>query len=215
MKVSREIKTAILVIAAIALFIWGYSFLKGRDLFTNYKTLYVKYKNVEGLVMGAPVTINGLSIGKVTGIELDNKTAMITVEMQINTDFPISKSSIAEIYAGSILTGGKQLAILPNPTDAALAEDGDFLKPSSKLDLTDALAGQLEPLKDKVTKLLDNANLMLENINDILSKKSKDDLKNALAKYINEYLEPVRKHFETDQKAQSLKEQVDSFQVTR
>ncbi len=57
MKLSREIKTAILVISAILLFIWGYSFLKGRDLFTNYKTFYVEYDNVEGLTMSSPVTI--------------------------------------------------------------------------------------------------------------------------------------------------------------
>ena len=180
MKLSREIKTAILVIAAIALFIWGYSFLKGKDLFTNYKTLYVEYKNVEGLVISAPVTINGLTIGKVNSIEINNKTAVVLVEMQINTDFPISKSSVAEIYSPSAL-GGKQLAIIPNPADPVLAVDGDHLKSSSKLGLTDALATQLEPLKDKITKLLDNANLMLESVNDILDKKSKEDLKNSIA----------------------------------
>ncbi len=180
MKLSREIKTAILVIAAIALFIWGYSFLKGKDLFTNYKTLYVEYKNVEGLVISAPVTINGLTIGKVNSIKINNKTGAIAVEMQINTDFPISKSSIAEIYSPSAL-GGKQLSIIPNTLDSVLAQDGDFLKPSSKLGLTDELASQLEPLRDKITKLLDNANLMLENVNQILDKKSKDDLKNSMA----------------------------------
>lgn len=180
MKISREIKTAILVIAAILLFIWGYSFLKGRDLFTNYKTLYVQYENVEGLVIGAPVTINGLTVGKVTAIEIDNKTALIKVEMQIKSDFPISKTSIAEIYAPSAL-GGKQLSIIPDTKNPTLAEDGDQLKPSSKLGLTDALAGQLEPLKDKIVKLLDNANTMLESINDILDQQSKDDLKKSIA----------------------------------
>lgn len=180
MRLSREIKTAILVIAAILLFIWGYSFLKGKDLFTNYKTLYVEYQNVEGLVIGAPVTINGLNVGKVTAIEIDKKTALILVEMQVKTDFPISKTSIAEMYAPSAL-GGKQLAIIPDVSNPAQAQDGDKLKPSSKLGLTDALAGQLEPLKDKITKLLDNANTMLENINDILDQKSKDDLKNSIA----------------------------------
>ncbi len=180
MKLSREIKTAILVIAAIALFIWGYGFLKGKDLFTNYKTLFVEYKNVEGLVIAAPVTINGLSIGKVNAITLNNQTGNILVEMQINTDFPISKSSIAEIYAPSAL-GGKQLAIISNIEDKNLAVDGDFLKPAIKLGLTDAIAEQLEPLKDKITKLLDNANIMLESVNDILDEKSKADLKNSLA----------------------------------
>ena len=41
------------------------------------------------------------------------------------------------------------------------------------------------------------------------------DLKNTCAKYINELLEPIRKHFETNKKAKKLKEQVDSFEVTR
>ena len=180
MKLSREIKTAILVIAAIALFIWGYSFLKGKDLFTNYKTFYVEYKNVEGLVISAPVTINGLTVGKVNSININNKTADILVEMQINTDFPISKTSVAEIYAPSAL-GGKQLAIIPDTSNPVLAVDGDYLKSSSKLGLTDELASQLEPLRDKITKLLDNANIMLESVNDILDKKSKEDLKNSIA----------------------------------
>jgi tyrosyl-tRNA synthetase len=41
------------------------------------------------------------------------------------------------------------------------------------------------------------------------------DLKNTCAKYINEMLEPVRKHFETDKKAKELKKQLDSFSITR
>lgn len=180
MKLSREIKTAILVISAILLFIWGYSFLKGKDLFTDYKTLYVEYQNVEGLVIGAPVTINGLAVGKVSAIRLNNKTAMILVEMQIKSDFPISKTSVSEIYSPSAL-GGKQLSIIPDTKNPNPAVDGDFLKPSIKLGLTDAIAEQLEPLKDKITKLLDNANVMLVSINDILDEKSKADLKNSIA----------------------------------
>lgn len=41
------------------------------------------------------------------------------------------------------------------------------------------------------------------------------DLKNTVAKYINELLVPVRQHFEKDKKAKKLYEQVKSFQVTR
>ena len=186
MKLSREIKTAILVISAILLFIWGYSFLKGRDLFTDYKTLFVEYKNVEGLTVSAPVTINGLNIGKVNSISIKNDTGAIVVEMQINSDFPISKSSIAEIYAPSPI-GGKQLAILPNYEDKVLAVDGDYLKSSSKLGLTDELAKQIEPLKDKIEKLLGNANVMLVNVNQVLDAKSKENLRNSLAN-LNEIL---------------------------
>jgi phospholipid/cholesterol/gamma-HCH transport system substrate-binding protein len=185
LRLSREIKTAILVIASILLFIWGYSFLKGKDLFTNYKTFFVEYENVEGLVMSAPVTINGLSIGKVNSIAINNQTGKIRVELQINSDFPIKKSSKAEIYAPNPI-GGKQIAILPG-VDGGDAVDGDFLVSSSKLGLTDELAKQIEPLKEKITKLLDNANVMLENVNEVLDAKSKENLRNSLAN-LNETL---------------------------
>lgn len=179
MKLTRELKTAILVIASIALFIWGYSFLKGKDLFSHYKTLYVEYNNVEGLEKSAPVSINGLTIGKVSGITIDPETAKIRVELQINTDFPIRSSSKAEIYAPSPI-GGKLIAILPGKEGAEVA-DGATLEASEKLGLTDELAKQIEPLKDKVVKLLDNANAMLENINQVLDASSKEHLRNSLA----------------------------------
>ena len=41
------------------------------------------------------------------------------------------------------------------------------------------------------------------------------DLKNALAEYINKYLEPVRQHFLQDLTAKKLKEEVEGFSVTR
>lgn len=180
MKLTKEIKTAILVIASILLFIWGYSFLKGRDLLTDYKTLYAQYDNVEGLVVSAPVTINGLVVGKVSKINIENTTGKLVVELQIKSDFPISKSSVAQIYDSGLISG-RQISIIPNYQDKSLAETGEFLKSSNKLALTDALAGQIEPLKDKLVKLLDNANVMLTNVNEVLDAKSKQNLRNTLA----------------------------------
>lgn len=179
MKLSKEIKTAVLVLASITLFIWGYSYLKGKDLLTNYKVLYVQYDNVEGLTVSSPITISGLNVGKVSKITIDNTSGKVTVEMQISSDFPIKKSSVAEIYAPSPI-GGKQIAILPGK-DGADAVTGDTLISSSKLGLTDEVAKQIVPLKDKITKLLDNANVMLENVNQVLDAKTKENLKNSLA----------------------------------
>lgn len=41
------------------------------------------------------------------------------------------------------------------------------------------------------------------------------DVKNTVAKHIDELIQPVRKHFESNSKARELKELVESFQVTR
>ncbi|SHF16322.1 phospholipid/cholesterol/gamma-HCH transport system substrate-binding protein [Flavobacterium fontis] len=179
MKLTRELKTAILVIASILLFIWGYSFLKGKDILSKQRVLYVVYDNVEGLEKSAPVTINGLTIGKVSAVTLDNETAKITVELQINTDFPIKEGSKAEIYAPSPI-GGKQIAIIP-ATSGNLVPDGGQLVPATKLGLTEEIARQIEPLKVKVLKLLDNTNAMMENINQVMDASTKENLRQSLA----------------------------------
>lgn len=179
MKVSREIKTAILVLISILLFIWGYSFLKGKNLFDASTKLFVVYENVAGLVPSAPVTLNGLTIGKVHAITI-NPEGKLVVELHITNDFPIAKSSIAEIY-DSGLVGGRQIAIKPNFQDKNVAQSGDYLQASSKLGLTDALAQQLEPLQAKIQQLLENANVLFTSVNGILDQKTQQNLKSSIA----------------------------------
>ena len=156
MRITREIKTAILVIASILLFIWGYSFLKGSDLLSNYKTFYVQYDNVEGLVNSAPVTINGLNVGKVSKIEFLDRTGKIQVELQIKSDFTFSKSSLASIYEPGLI-GGKQIMITPNFADTSIAESGITLQGDIKPGLTTLVAQRLTPLQEKVEKMVVSA----------------------------------------------------------
>lgn len=180
MKITREIKTAILVIASILLFIWGYSFLKGRDLFTNYKTFYVEYESVEGLAASAPVTLNGLVIGKVNSITINENTGILLVELQLKTDFPISKSSTASIYEPGFI-GGKQIAINPNFNDKTLAVDGQKLVGTTKLGLTDKVGDKLAPLQEKLEKVMANTDKLLSGINNVLDKNGQENLKVSLA----------------------------------
>ena len=180
MKITREIKTAILAIASILLFIWGYSFLKGRDLLTDYKILYVEYINVEGLSKSAPVTINGLVIGKVHSIIINNNTGKLLVELQIKSDFPISKSSIVNIYEPGLI-GGKQIQIIPNLADKSIAASGSYLQGGVKAGLTELVAEKLTPLQEKVEKMVVSADSLLTNLNKIVDSKTKENLKNSIS----------------------------------
>ena len=191
MKISREIKTAILVIASILLFIWGYSFLKGQNLFNNHKVLFVEYDNVEGLATSAPVTISGKIIGKVNTITL-NKNGMLLLELQINdNNFPIQKSSIAQIYEPGFI-GGKQIAIIPNYKDSKLAVSGDFLKSDVKLGLMSSVGEKLVPTQQKIDKLLIDADDLMTNLNGVLDAQTKQNLKNSIAQ-LNQTLTEVNK----------------------
>ncbi len=180
MKITREIKTAVLVIASILLFIWGYSFLKGTDLFTDYKTLYVQYDNVEGLAAAAPVTINGLVVGKVNSITLQHATGKLIVELQIKSDFPISKSSLVNIYEPGLI-GGKQIQIVPNFEDKTLAKSGDYLNGRIVPGLTSLVGEKLTPLQEKIERMVVSTDTLITNLNSVLDAKTKANLKSSLA----------------------------------
>lgn len=180
MKLSREIKTAILVISSILLFIWGYSYLKGKDIFTNYKTIYVEYDNVEGIVKSASVTLNGLVVGSITNISINEKTGKILVELQLKTNFPISKSSKAAIYEPGFIAG-KQIAIYPNFDDKTIIVDGDTLQGEITAGITESLKEKLIPLQEKFEKLILNVDNLMTGFNNVLDKKAQEDLKIGLS----------------------------------
>mgnify|MGYP003601527303 FL=1 len=180
MKITREIKVAVLVILSIVLFYWGFVFLKGRNLFDNSNKLYAVYDNVAGLVVSAPVTINGLNIGKVNSIEMlpDGK---MKVELVItNEQIQTAKSSIAQIMDSGLI-GGREIAIINNFSDKNYTESGDTLQTSAKLGLTAELANQIGPVKDKVEILLENANKLIESLNATLDATTQQKLKSAIA----------------------------------
>jgi len=180
MKITKEIKVAVLVILSIVLFYWGFAFLKGKNLFDSSTKLYAVYDNVAGLVVAAPVTINGLNIGKVNTIEMmpdgKMKVELVITNEQIN----IAKSSIAQIMDSGLI-GGREIAIINNFSDTNYTQSGDILKTSNKLGLTDELANQIGPVKDKVEVLLENANKLIANLNATLDASTQQKLKASIA----------------------------------
>ena len=105
MKLSREIKTAFLVIGGILLFVFGFSFLKGKSFFEKDKIIYTVYDEVEGLVEGAKVTINGLVIGKIMKIDFLPNTTRILITMSVRNELDFSPQSEAILYEAGLIGG--------------------------------------------------------------------------------------------------------------
>jgi phospholipid/cholesterol/gamma-HCH transport system substrate-binding protein len=180
LKLSREVKTGILAIGAILLFIFGYSFLKGTNLLENHRTFYVKYQNVEGLAKSAPVTINGLKVGKVTNIGFANKTGGLVVEFTVEQDFDFSRNSLARIYSSGLI-GGKSLGIFPEYDQANIAKSGDTLKGEIEKGMLDAMTERLGPLEAKVQSTLGLVDTLLINMADVIDEDTRINLKKTIA----------------------------------
>jgi phospholipid/cholesterol/gamma-HCH transport system substrate-binding protein len=184
LKITKEIKTGILALFAILLLIYGYSFLKGSDLFSKERTFYVSYDNVAGLTVSAPVTINGYVVGKVKKIEFENDLGGLLVSFSVNKDFNFSKSSIVRIYSTSVI-GGNALAIIPIISKDNIAVDGDVLKGEIEKGMLESLTSGIKPLENRIYTTLSGLDSLLSNFNSVLNEETKNNLKNAIGSLTN------------------------------
>ena len=181
MKLSKEIKTAILVISGIFLFVFIFNYLKGENVFDSSKKISAIYDNVEGLAPSAAVTINGHAIGKVQSIKFKGDgSGLLRVTMLISDDFPFSINSKAQLYEAGLI-GGKAIAIIPAFDSSALVQSGDVLSSTVKPGLTDLVNQRLSPLQEKIETMMVSADQLLKNLNDVFDVKTKDNIKLSIA----------------------------------
>lgn len=181
MKISREVKTALLVISGIVLLIFGFNYLKGHNLLDSSRIFYTEYDNVEGLTPSMPVTINGLVIGKVESITFKGDgSAKPKVELWIDSDYEFSKNSKAELYEAGLI-GGKAVAILPAFDGAENAKSGDYLNGTVKAGLSELVNQKLTPLQENLGGALRSADSILRKINKVFDEQTQERLKNSIA----------------------------------
>ncbi len=179
MKVSREVKSALLVLGGIALFIYGFSFLKGTSIFKKGKTIHAVYDEVEGLVSGAKVSINGLSVGKVSRIDFLPSTTKILVTMDVREELEISTESTAMLYETGLI-GGKAIALIPLFDKNNILKYGDTLKTKVKPGLTELINRQIEPLQAKIESMLSSADSLFAGVSNVLDNDTQNNMKNTL-----------------------------------
>ena len=181
MKISREVKTAVLVISGILLFIFLFNYLKGENLLDSTRTYYALYDNVEGLAPSTPVTINGMNVGKVKDIAFKGDgTGKLLVTLLIDNDFQFSKNSKAQLYDLGLI-GGKAVAIIPAFDNAENAKSGSYLETTIKAGLTDLVNQRLTPLQEKIEAVMVNTDALLTNLNEVLDNETKGNIKEGIA----------------------------------
>ena len=179
MKLSREIKTTFLVIGGVLLFVFGFSFLKGKSFFEKDKIIYTVYDEVEGLVEGAKVTINGLVIGKIMKIDFLPNTTRILITMSVRSELDFSPQSEAILYEAGLI-GGKAIQIDPVFDSKSIVKSGDTLVSALKPGLTELINKQIEPLQLKIENMLTSADSLFIGVGNILNNDSQENLKSIL-----------------------------------
>ncbi|MDT7832964.1 MlaD family protein [Flavobacteriaceae bacterium S356] len=182
MKMSKEFKTGIVAVIIIGVFIWGFNFLKGQNLFEgNARHFLIEYNNIQGLNKASIVTINGLQVGKVVDIRFNedvDKKGRLIVEISLDNDFQFSKNSVAKIYSASLL-GGQSLAIIPS-YEGDMAVSGDYLKGEVESDIFSTVGEKLNPLQAKLENVIVSADSLFQGVNQVLNKNTRESLNRSV-----------------------------------
>lgn len=175
MKLSKEVKAGLVVVVAVALLVYGFNFLKGRDIFSTSLDLYAKYQRIDGLTANNTVQINGFKIGTVRDVKLDPKTNLLIVHFIItDNDVKITRGSSARIFSDGLL-GNKALAITLREGGVEV-QDGDTLIGDIEGSLKDAVNEQILPLKKKIEELVSSVDSVVTAFQVVLNKEAREDL---------------------------------------
>jgi len=173
------VKTAILILSCIIIFIFGFSFLKGTSLLNNEKIVHALYDDIEGLVVGANITISGLNVGKVKKIDFDENYDKIKVTFSLREDLTFSNQSTAQLYEAGLI-GGKAIAVLPIYDPSNIVQNQDVLPSDIKPGLTELVNQQIAPLQDKIEGLLTSADSLFAGVSNVMNFETQKNLKSAL-----------------------------------
>ncbi len=119
---SRVIAHPLLILAAAALLLTGCSI--GSNPFEEKITVTAEFDNANGLYVGNPVDVLGMSIGKVTEIEAKGGYALVT--MEIDGDIKIPATAEAVTVSTSILTD-RHVELTPVYREGPTMQNGDTI----------------------------------------------------------------------------------------
>ncbi len=180
MKYKKEIIIGLVAIVTLAMFVWGFNFLKGFNLFKDQRVVYAVYDQVSGLTRSNPVSINGLKVGQVSDIYFEpGYSGNIIVEITVETQIPIPKNSLALIYSSDLM-GSKAIDLqLGDATEYIIS--GDTLRTRVEASLKEAVNQQIQPLKVKAEELIMSIDSVVTVIKSIFNEKARENLSNSLA----------------------------------
>ena len=163
MKLTKEIKIALVAIVGILIMYFGINFLKGMNLFSTNNAYYMTFDDIQGLGASTPIYADGYKVGTVDGLEYDYKeNGPIKVKVDINKDLRIPQGSKAEIVKD--LMGNLQVNLLLANNPREIVEPGGIIPGAVNGGMMDKAANlipEVEKMLPKLDSILTSVNALL------------------------------------------------------
>jgi phospholipid/cholesterol/gamma-HCH transport system substrate-binding protein len=161
---TKEVKIGLSFVVALAFLIWGINFLKGVNLFTPSNHYYLKYENVDGLVVSNGVFIKGYKVGQVRAIKYDfTQKESFVVDVLMNQDIKLPKGTIAYLFDESML-GGKAINLV-------FSEEKDYHTSGDTLttDVQGGLMASLAGIVPSIQSTINHADSLIVSANALIN----------------------------------------------
>ena len=175
MKLSKEVKVGIVTTIAIGCFIYGFNFLKGKNLFSAQRKFYAVYHDIDGLVEANPLMINGFRVGMVGEIKLfPDTTGRVVVTLLLDDEVQVAKNSVAKIISSDILGSKAVQLILGSGVD--YAKSGDTLQSAQEDNLKAAVNKTIAPLQKKAEGLITSIDSVMVVVQQVFNESARQNL---------------------------------------
>lgn len=180
MRIRKEAKIGLIVTLVIAIAIWGFNFLKGKNIFTVSKQYYSVFSNIGGLQKSSVVSANGYTIGQVSDIQFAyGQTSKIIVEISVDRQFTIPNNSIVEIYSTDFM-GSKAVNMIFGDSQVA-AKENDTLSGKFDGDISVLVTKKLLPIKEKGERLIESIDSVMAIIKNTFTPETQDNIRKGVA----------------------------------
>ena len=140
-KSSTARSVAFLIFGTIVVLITIIMLGGDKKFFSSSGTLHVEFPQVQGLNMGAVISLAGLPIGNVSGLSYNSETGNVDIEMKIHKkDFSnLVEGTEAEIRTQGAL-GDKFIYLIPGPVGNKPITSGSKIQPAKSLDIINIIS---------------------------------------------------------------------------
>jgi phospholipid/cholesterol/gamma-HCH transport system substrate-binding protein len=170
--VTNQVKVGIFSIVSIIIFVLGFYFLKGINVFERKNSYYAVYERVDGLYKSNEVEINGFMVGRVGDMQRNPETGKVVVRMDLDKGLklPDSDSTIASLYSTDFL-GTKKIQLVLGHSGKYLKE-GDTINTYFKKDLTEQIGSQIDPLMNSINGIVPKVDTTISSLSWLFSEKN-------------------------------------------
>ena len=165
-----EVIVGVTVLIAILLVVGVLLWAKGAFFTGDVSTVDIKFDQVGGLTKSDIVSISGVTVGRVSAIEIQQDSVLVSV--RITKDVQLKQDASAEIVSAELM-GGKKIEFSPGSVAEPLAE-GKVIKGTYTPGITE-LTSMFEDNRGDISQLLSDIKATVQGLKEIIGTEPEQE----------------------------------------